>query len=509
MSAYTFRQSKQLRKLRKAIMNRPPYCSGTVPVQAIELSLFYGEGERARQINFNDANDVALKHLVDACKPAIFGRNNEDVFDESYRKAGELDQSKFAVKLKVDEKSLLMIVHTQLLEGRSSGRRIEAELYKLNVYGEGLFFKSHKDTPRGGRMFGSLVVIYPTRHEGGSLVFRDGRNEWTFDSAQAVATSTSESPRIGYAAFFSDVEHAVTPVQTGYRVTVTYNLYFVDDALHNNPEPRFEDRLTFRAVLEQLLSDPTFLPKGGRLGFGLRRAYPVEKISTSRWALLDYLRYHLKGSDAEIMRACEALSLRTDLYLVYRDDDEAGLVAEEPYISTVKQMEEGILHFLREACSEEVTEVNDFAGGIANYSVPDDDSQSGVDTSDSNDAEDSEDSDENAADRRSLSSEQVQDATENPAGADTDSLHVPAHDSGSDIDDKSVDSASSDNVRTDDSDDAKRSWTVHWVTMPSHMNVLEKPAVHYGNEASIDYTYGYVTLIVEVGKSGKRETKAE
>ena len=90
------------------------------------------------QINFNDANDIALKHLIDACKPAIFGRNNEDVFDESYRKAGELDQSKFAVKLKVDEKSLLKIVHTQLLEGRSSGRRIEAELYKLNVYGMSL-----------------------------------------------------------------------------------------------------------------------------------------------------------------------------------------------------------------------------------------------------------------------------------------------------------------------------------------------------------------------------------
>ena len=51
MSAYTFRQSKQLRKLRKAIMNRPPYCSGTVPVQAIELSLFYGEGEQARSVS--------------------------------------------------------------------------------------------------------------------------------------------------------------------------------------------------------------------------------------------------------------------------------------------------------------------------------------------------------------------------------------------------------------------------------------------------------------------------
>lgn len=68
-----------------------------------------------------------------------------------------------------------------------------------------------------------------------------------------------------------------------------------------------------------------------------------------------------------IMRACEALSLRSNLYLVYRDYGQAGLVAVEPYISPDEQMEEGILQFLREGCREEVTEVNDFAGGIDNY----------------------------------------------------------------------------------------------------------------------------------------------
>lgn len=86
------------------------------------------------------------------------------------------------------------------------------------------------------------------------------------------------------------------------------------------------------------------------------------------------------------------------------------------------------------------------------YNVSDDDSQSGLDTSDSNDAEDSEDSDKNAVERRSLSSEQAQDATENPAGAGTDDLKVPADDSGSDVEDKSVNSSSSDSVQTDDSE---------------------------------------------------------
>jgi hypothetical protein len=34
---------------------------------------------------------------------------------------------------------------------------------------------------------------------------------------------------IGYAAFFSDVKHGATPVVSGHRVTLTYNLYFDGD----------------------------------------------------------------------------------------------------------------------------------------------------------------------------------------------------------------------------------------------------------------------------------------
>ncbi|KAJ3810560.1 hypothetical protein F5876DRAFT_76645 [Lentinula aff. lateritia] len=49
-------------------------------------------------------------------------------------------------------------------------RMIRAEPYMLNVYDEGSFFKPHRDTPRGPNMFGSLVIIFPTTHEGGELI---------------------------------------------------------------------------------------------------------------------------------------------------------------------------------------------------------------------------------------------------------------------------------------------------------------------------------------------------
>ncbi|KAF8635477.1 hypothetical protein AX14_010508 [Amanita brunnescens Koide BX004] len=105
---------------------------------------------------------------------------------------------------------------------------MRAELYNLNVYGEKSFFKAHIDTPHGARMFGSLVVFFPTTYEGGSLVMRPKGEEWSFDAAKALA-GCKEDSHVAYVALYSDVEHEVSTVTSGYRVTVTYNLYFDDN----------------------------------------------------------------------------------------------------------------------------------------------------------------------------------------------------------------------------------------------------------------------------------------
>jgi len=101
-------------------------------------------------------------------------------------------------------------------------------------------------------------------------MFRHGDGEWTFDSA-AMLKSNIE-PSIAYVAFYSDVEHEVTPVISGYRVTLTYNLYFSADAAYDSVAPIVvpsKSEATFQSALSTLLSDNTFMPKGGFLGFGL------------------------------------------------------------------------------------------------------------------------------------------------------------------------------------------------------------------------------------------------
>jgi len=71
-------------------------------------------------------------------------------------------------------------------------------------------------------MFVPFVVVFPTRHEGGSVMLHHDGEEWTFDSATILLQQ--DLPSVAYLAFYS-VDHEVTTVNSGYRVTLTYNLY--------------------------------------------------------------------------------------------------------------------------------------------------------------------------------------------------------------------------------------------------------------------------------------------
>lgn len=90
-----------------------------------------------RYIDFADGNlkDEDIQKLVEASEKATFGRNSEDVLDESYRKAWKMDCSQFAFQFDLAKSGILGIVHDQLLRYEKSTENLQAHLYKLNVYG--------------------------------------------------------------------------------------------------------------------------------------------------------------------------------------------------------------------------------------------------------------------------------------------------------------------------------------------------------------------------------------
>lgn len=82
-----------------------------------------------------DVHVDQLKALADACQPASFGLNKQDVVDETYRKAGKMDNTKFATLFNPRDAGLLDSVVTNLLRDRITIDEVSVELYKLNVYG--------------------------------------------------------------------------------------------------------------------------------------------------------------------------------------------------------------------------------------------------------------------------------------------------------------------------------------------------------------------------------------
>ncbi|EIW85822.1 hypothetical protein CONPUDRAFT_98957, partial [Coniophora puteana RWD-64-598 SS2] len=257
--------------------------------------------------------------LANACYPATFGRNGEDVLDESYRRAGVLLPGNFSTGLSPSELGLGHVV-SEFLEGENGLRPVLLKLDKLNVYaGKGEFFKAHKDTPRASSMFGSLVVVLPTPHDGGALVLRHKGEEYKVDFADTF--KTTQAPAIGYVAFFSDVEHEIETVRSGNRVTFTYGLYFDDETgIREGVQKQYHPLIdapphqkSFEDALKAVLADDSILPGGGFIGFGLTHQYPVTK-NTETSTFHD----RLKGADAALKRACEALGLEWHLRVLYR-----------------------------------------------------------------------------------------------------------------------------------------------------------------------------------------------
>ena len=177
--------------------------------------------------------------------------------------------------------------------------------------GEGSFFKAHQDTPRSEDMFGSLVCLLPSTHEGGNLLLRHRNYEFTFDGQALLQEAPPAS--IAWVAFFGDVEHEVALVTSGHRITITFNLYF--DSNFGGPVPQATSEHLFKSALKKLIDDPFLSSVHPYLGFGLDYAYPFRK------AILEPDSINLKGVDATLIRILNELGVDYDFYLLYRENE--------------------------------------------------------------------------------------------------------------------------------------------------------------------------------------------
>jgi hypothetical protein len=148
------------------------------------------------------------------------------------------------------------------------------------------------------------------------VLFRHDLDEFSMNFATML--EGSPTPSIAFAAYFCDVYRTLSPIISGHCLTLEYNLYLPDiSGPSRSPSVTTWNEHALRRTLSDLLSSPTFLPKGGYLAYSLRCHYPVTVPPNAEDQFVDSGLPELRGIDAVFLRICRDLSLRVDAYIVY------------------------------------------------------------------------------------------------------------------------------------------------------------------------------------------------
>lgn len=223
--------------LRRALesLDEPSSCEGTFRITE-RLAIMLPDGDLAA------ADDAAfVDWLVEHGELAPFGHARETKIDPAVRLAsrvGGLQVGGF------DPADVLGEIEAAL----SPRMHLVATLTDLLVYPTGGHFAQHKDTPRSPELVGTLIVGLPIEHAGGAFQIHDGRGTRVIDWSGPV-----DPTLLKWVALFSDVDHEITPVESGARVTLVYALAMSDRVRRDNG---WHDRIAAVAASARRLQLP-------------------------------------------------------------------------------------------------------------------------------------------------------------------------------------------------------------------------------------------------------------
>jgi predicted 2-oxoglutarate/Fe(II)-dependent dioxygenase YbiX len=256
---------------------------------------------------------VQAERLVAIAEAAPYGRGEETVVDREVRRTGQVDPSKVRIGGRHWDQTLAGLVADTAL-GLGVSEPVTADFYKLLVYDTGSFFVDHRDTEKAPGMFATMVLVLPSTHGGGELVIKHLGREVVLD------LRPEEPSEIGFAAFYADCVHEVRPVKTGCRLTLVYNLRFVDK---RRPLKAPDYRAEHGRVVELLRNWASAEDEPDKLILPLEHAYTPAELSFSA----------LKGADAGVasLLVKAAAEADCDLHLALVSIEESGSAEHTGY----------------------------------------------------------------------------------------------------------------------------------------------------------------------------------
>lgn len=170
------------------------------------------------------------KELRLIARPAKYGHGEQTILDRRVRDTWEIPLSRVRIDKRRWNRTLHPMLDTIRQDlGLPETCSLKAALHSMLVYEPQQFFAAHQDSEKDDAMIGSLVVMLPSNSRGGEL-----RVEHRGDSVEYRGSASS----LTFVAFYSDTRHEVLPVESGYRVVLTYDLAVVGDTSAIRADPK-------------------------------------------------------------------------------------------------------------------------------------------------------------------------------------------------------------------------------------------------------------------------------
>lgn len=257
---------------------------------------------------------AVAQQLIQQAEPAPYGRGEETIVDLNVRRVWQIEPKRCTLNNPEWDVCLSEIVETVKQEF-GIDKRVTWDLYKLLIYDKGSFFAPHRDSEKVDGMFATLLVCLPSQHKGGSLVVsHDGESKAIDFDTKAGAFN------IQYAAFYTDCQHEIRPVTSGYRVCFVYNLK-IAKSKRQPSAPVHRDAVEQTVSLLSTLFSDSQQNKIDKIAIPLAHEYSQAGLSPDM----------LKGTDRScvdvLVRAAERLGYQ--LHLALMTHHQSGSVEDE------------------------------------------------------------------------------------------------------------------------------------------------------------------------------------
>lgn len=186
----------------------------SVPCEGLELSI-----DPIGPVEFPVTAKIAKSLIVEA-ESARYGLKDQTLLDRKIRDTWEISKARIHTNQTWDVQLDQALQKIQKNLNLPDDGLLTAELHNLLIYMPGQFFKAHQDSEKAEGMIATLVVLLPAAFTGGELVVDQHGDQRVFDFSE------EHSKNLVFTAFYADCYHEVKEVQSGYRLALTYNLFF-------------------------------------------------------------------------------------------------------------------------------------------------------------------------------------------------------------------------------------------------------------------------------------------